>query len=78
MVRKLEQRPTRVRGALDRFGPPLESIGIGQLIARIDTSWDTRGEIRTKLQERVPALRARALQTNSLLLGLLKEDTAHS
>jgi hypothetical protein len=27
MVRKLEQRPTRVRGALDRFGPPLESIG---------------------------------------------------
>lgn len=27
MVRKLELRPTRVRGALDRFGPPLASIG---------------------------------------------------
>ena len=26
MVRKLEQR--RVRGALDRFGPPLQSSGI--------------------------------------------------
>jgi polysaccharide pyruvyl transferase WcaK-like protein len=53
--------------------PPLGSIGIGQLIARIDHSWDTRAEIRTKLRERVPALRTRAQQTNSLLLGLLKE-----
>ncbi len=28
MVRKLEQRPTRVRGALDRFGPPMGNGGI--------------------------------------------------
>ncbi len=53
--------------------PPLGSIGIGQLIARIDSSWDTRVEIRAKLRERVPALRMRAQQTNELLLGLLKE-----
>jgi polysaccharide pyruvyl transferase WcaK-like protein len=53
--------------------PPLGSIGIGQLIARIDTSWDTRAQIRTKLRERVPALRTRAQQTNKLLLGLLEE-----
>jgi polysaccharide pyruvyl transferase CsaB len=53
--------------------PPLGEIGIGQLIARIDSSWDTRAEIRTKLRERVPALRTRAQQTNNLLLGLLKE-----
>lgn len=53
--------------------PPLGSIGIGQLIARIDRSWDTRAQIRTKLRERVPALRARTQQTNHLLLGLLKE-----
>ena len=52
--------------------PPLGSIGIGQLIARIDRSWDTRAEIRSKLDERVPALRARAQQTNELLLGLLR------
>jgi polysaccharide pyruvyl transferase CsaB len=57
--------------------PPLGSIGIGQLIARIDTSWDTRAEIRTKLQESVPPLRARAQQTNNFLLGLLKERTTH-
>ena len=53
--------------------PPLGSIGIGQLIARIDASWDTRAEIRTRLRERVPALRTRAQQTNKLLLGLLRE-----
>jgi hypothetical protein len=29
--------------------PPLGSIGIGQLIARIDHSWDTRDEIRAKI-----------------------------
>ena len=48
--------------------PPLGNIGIGQLIARIDRSWDTRAEIRAKLSERVPALRTRAQQTNELLL----------
>lgn len=53
--------------------PPLGSIGIGQLIARIDRSWDTRAEIRSKLRDRVPALRTRAQQTNELLLKLLKE-----
>ena len=53
--------------------PPLGSINVGQLIARIDSSWDTRAEIRAKLQERVPALRMRAQQTNQFLLGLLKE-----
>jgi polysaccharide pyruvyl transferase CsaB len=53
--------------------PPLGEIGIGQLIARIDASWDTRAEIREKLRERVPALRGRAGQTNELLLGLLDE-----
>lgn len=53
--------------------PPLGSIGIGQLIARIDSSWDTRADIRTKLRERVPALRKRAEQTNKLLLRLLED-----
>jgi polysaccharide pyruvyl transferase CsaB len=72
---------SKVTGLLEDLGistPPLESIGIGQLIARIDTSWDTRAEIRTKLQERVPALRARAHQTNNLLLEILQKDMANS
>jgi polysaccharide pyruvyl transferase WcaK-like protein len=51
--------------------PPLGSIGIGQLIARIDRSWDARSEIHAQIRERVPALRARAKLTNQLLLQLL-------
>jgi polysaccharide pyruvyl transferase CsaB len=67
---------TKVTGLLESLEmptPPLGSIGIGQLIARIDTSWDTRAEIRTKLRERVPALRKRAEETNKFLLALLEE-----
>jgi len=58
---------------LDMPMPPLGSIGIGQLIARIDRSWDTRSDIRAKIRERVPILRARARQTNKLLVSLLEE-----
>lgn len=52
---------------------PLGSIGIGQLIARIDRSWDARADIRATIGRRVPALRARAAQTNELLLALLSQ-----
>jgi polysaccharide pyruvyl transferase WcaK-like protein len=65
---------SKVSGLLEDLGmetPPLGSIGIGELIARVDRSWDTRDEIRTKIRERLPALRSRARQTNELLLGLL-------
>jgi polysaccharide pyruvyl transferase CsaB len=58
---------------LDMPSPPLESIGIGQLIGRIDRAWDTRGELRAKIEERVPALRVRARRTNELLLELLRQ-----
>lgn len=58
--------------------PPLGSIGIGQLIARVDRSWDTRTNIRAKIGERVPALRERARQTNELLIRLLEDPrTTH-
>ena len=57
---------------LDMGTPPLGSIGIGQLIARIDRSWDTRAEIRSKINERLPELRTRARRTNELLLGVLQ------
>src|SRR6185437_5945182 len=56
---------------LEMGTPPLGSIGIGQLIARIDRSWDTRADIRATIGQRLPALRARATQTNELLLALL-------
>jgi polysaccharide pyruvyl transferase CsaB len=60
---------------LDMEAPPLGSIGIGELIARIDRSWDTREHIREKIGQRLPALRERARHTNELLLRLIAERT---
>jgi polysaccharide pyruvyl transferase WcaK-like protein len=51
--------------------PPLEGTGIGQLIARIDRSWDTRRELRSKIAARLPDLRSRAARSNELLVALL-------
>lgn len=65
---------SKVTGLLEDLGmetPPLGSIGIGQLIARIDRSWDTRDEIRAAIGERLSGLKARARRTNQLLLELL-------
>lgn len=56
---------------LDMETPPLGSIGIGQLIARIDRSRDTAGAIRQKIGERLPEMKARARRTNELLVSLL-------
>jgi polysaccharide pyruvyl transferase WcaK-like protein len=53
--------------------PPLGSVGIGQLLARIDRSWDTREEIRHRITERLPVLLDRARQTNELLMRCLAE-----
>jgi polysaccharide pyruvyl transferase CsaB len=67
---------SKVSGLLEDLGmdtPPLGSIGIGELIARIDRSWDTRADIRRTIRERVPMLRARARETNALLLQLLAD-----
>jgi polysaccharide pyruvyl transferase CsaB len=58
---------------LDMDVPPLGNIGIGELIARIDCAWDTRAALRAHIKEKVPALQARARQTNDLLLALVEE-----
>jgi polysaccharide pyruvyl transferase CsaB len=58
---------------LEMETPPLESIGIGRLIASIDRSWDTREQIRANIRQRLPGLKSRARQTNELLVGLVRE-----
>ena len=66
---------SKVSGLVEDLGmdtPPLGTIGIGQLAARIDRKWDTRDALRAQLRERVPALRERARRTNRLLLDLLE------
>ena len=71
---------SKVMGFLQDLGkevPPLGKVGIGQLIARIDRSWDTRKEISSRIAARLPALQERARETNRLVMGLLKaSDTA--
>ena len=67
---------TKVTGLLEDLEmdtPPLGSISIGQLIASIDHSWDTRDQIRAKIGQRLPGLQTRAQQTNEFLVGLLRE-----
>lgn len=56
---------------LEMAAPPLGEIGIGQLIATIDRSWDTRDEIRAKIRNCLPKLQARARLTNELLCDYL-------
>ncbi len=50
---------------------PIGDLGIGQLIATIDRSWDSRDQIREQIVKRLPALRERAKRTNQLLLACL-------
>ena len=67
---------TKVTGLLEDLEmdtPPLGNISIGQLIASIDHSWDTRDQIRAKIQQQLPGLKSRAMQTNEFLVGLLGE-----
>jgi polysaccharide pyruvyl transferase CsaB len=70
---------SKVTGLLEALGmemPPLGSIGIGQLLATIDRSWDTRAAIRENINQRLPALRERARETNRLLLALVEKRIA--
>ncbi len=72
---------SKVSGLLEHLQmetPPLADIGPGQLIARIDRSWDRRDEIRRKIQERVPELKTRARLTGDLLVELLHEASPES
>jgi len=68
---------SKVDGFLHDLGveePPLGVVGIGQLIARIDHSWDARKSIRQNIETRLPALQDRARQTNRLILELLENE----
>jgi polysaccharide pyruvyl transferase CsaB len=70
---------SKVMGLLEDLGmetSALGNVGIGQLLARIDRSWDTREEIRAKIRQRLPALQARARHTNDLLIRYLEEQVS--
>ncbi|MRG92142.1 polysaccharide pyruvyl transferase [Polyangium spumosum] len=56
---------------LEMETPPLGTISAGQLIARLDRSWDTRHETRAKIRRLLPALQDRARETNRMIVDLL-------
>lgn len=65
---------SKVTGLLEHLQietPPLARIGVGQLIARIDRSWDRREEIRARIRDRLPELKERARRPNALLMEIL-------
>jgi len=65
----------KVVGLLEDFDMavhPVQEIGAGQLIARIDRSWDMRPELRKRIDAHLPALRERARTTNRLLVDVLR------
>jgi polysaccharide pyruvyl transferase WcaK-like protein len=57
--------------------PPLDSIGVGQLIARIDRSWDTRERIRAAIETHRTSLKTRAARSHDLLLQLIRTRYDH-
>lgn len=68
---------SKVAGFLHDLGieePPLGDVGIGQLIARIDHSWDTRKDIRQMIEARMPVLQHRAREANRLVVELLQQQ----
>lgn len=59
---------------LEMAMPPMHDVRSGRLIASIDRAWDTRHEIKTKIQRLLPGLKERARETNGLLLKMLREN----
>jgi polysaccharide pyruvyl transferase WcaK-like protein len=53
--------------------PPMHDVRSGRLIANIDRAWDTRHEIKAKIQRLLPDLKERASATNTLVLNMLRE-----
>ncbi len=68
---------SKVSGLLDDLNmetPALGEVGIGQLIARIDRSWDTKDEIRARIEAQLPTLVERARKTNEMLVRFMGDN----
>lgn len=58
--------------------PPLKQVNAGRLIAYIDHSWDHRQSLRTHIAKALPALQARAEETNRILVRSLEKRKPRS
>jgi polysaccharide pyruvyl transferase CsaB len=57
---------------LDMQMPAVQVVSTGQMMARIDRSWDRRRELREHLARQVPVLQERARLTNQLIVDVLQ------
>jgi len=67
---------SKISGFLQDLGmelPALGDFGIGQLLAWIDRSWDTRKLIGQTIAGHLPVLKQRALETNALITQVLRQ-----
>jgi polysaccharide pyruvyl transferase CsaB len=66
---------SKVEGFIEELGmpspPSLSSLNIGTLLAHVDRSWDYRAGLRDRISERLPNLRARAHENETVMKGLL-------
>jgi polysaccharide pyruvyl transferase CsaB len=64
---------TGILEALELPAPPMNQVNAGQLIAHIDRSWDSRGELRDRIVRVLPTIQERARENTAIALQLLQE-----
>jgi polysaccharide pyruvyl transferase CsaB len=67
----------KVHGFLDDLNitmPPFAQVNAGRLIAHVDHAWDHRRQLQAKIRRALPALKARALESNAIAVRLLSES----
>jgi polysaccharide pyruvyl transferase CsaB len=67
---------SKVSGFLEDLqvaAPPMKLVNAGRLIAYLDQCWDGRRDMRERISEGLPALKARARQTHELAMDLLRK-----
>jgi polysaccharide pyruvyl transferase WcaK-like protein len=65
---------TKVGGILDDLHidmPPLKLVNAGRLISYIDRNWDTREELKAKIEQALPVIKDRAMENNRIAVNLL-------
>lgn len=70
----------KVTGLLQDLGlevPPLDNVNTGRLLAIVDQSWDSRATLKEHIAQQLPALQARAKETNDLLVQLIRGVQLH-
>jgi polysaccharide pyruvyl transferase CsaB len=66
---------SKVEGFVNGLGIaalPVQDLDAGRLLARIDGAWDMRGELRSRVKERLPPLIERASKTVDLAAALVR------